>query len=101
MQQIAQHVLNIHMNRADTQTEVVGEIGIEKMKRYIAYCKAYAETLLTLRIGLTTSAGNARLACLLRQPISSAAILWRYGNRSNKSRETIMNEAPSPSQCGA
>ena len=40
-QMIAKHVMNIHMNREDTQAEAVGEISIEKMKRYIAYCKAF------------------------------------------------------------
>ncbi|KAF9229538.1 MCM-domain-containing protein [Gyrodon lividus] len=41
---IAKHVMNIHMNRpnqnADENGEVVGEIDIDKMKRYIAYCKS-------------------------------------------------------------
>ncbi|GAA5964585.1 hypothetical protein JCM3765_007632 [Sporobolomyces pararoseus] len=36
---IAKHVMNIHMNRA-TESSAVGEIDIEKMKRYISYCKA-------------------------------------------------------------
>ncbi|EIW64546.1 ATP dependent DNA helicase [Trametes versicolor FP-101664 SS1] len=41
---IAKHVMNIHMNRpnqnADEHGEAVGEIDIDKMKRFIAYCKA-------------------------------------------------------------
>ncbi|EIN13640.1 MCM-domain-containing protein [Punctularia strigosozonata HHB-11173 SS5] len=41
---IAKHVMNIHMNRptqnADENGETVGEIDLDKMKRYIAYCKA-------------------------------------------------------------
>ncbi|KAH9937414.1 MCM2/3/5 family-domain-containing protein [Fomitopsis serialis] len=41
---IAKHVMNIHMNRpnenADENGEAIGEIDIDKMKRYIAYCKA-------------------------------------------------------------
>ncbi|KAI0803154.1 ATP dependent DNA helicase [Irpex lacteus] len=41
---IAKHVMNIHMNRpgqnADENGENVGEIDIDKMKRYISYCKA-------------------------------------------------------------
>ncbi|KLO20460.1 MCM-domain-containing protein [Schizopora paradoxa] len=41
---IAKHVMNIHMNRPNELTgengEVVGEIDIDKMKRYIAYCKS-------------------------------------------------------------
>ncbi|KAN0134920.1 MCM domain containing protein [Lactarius tabidus] len=41
---IALHVMNIHMNRpnaaADENGEVVGEIDIDKMKRYISYCKS-------------------------------------------------------------
>lgn len=40
---IAKHVMNIHMNRPNVSTDengdVVGEIDIDKMKRYIAYCK--------------------------------------------------------------
>ena len=43
-QMIAKHVMNIHMNRpnqsADENGDVVGEIDIDKMKRYISYCKA-------------------------------------------------------------
>ena len=41
---IAKHVMNIHMNRpnqsGEENGEVIGEIDIDKMKRYIAYCKA-------------------------------------------------------------
>ncbi|KDQ54789.1 hypothetical protein JAAARDRAFT_71594 [Jaapia argillacea MUCL 33604] len=37
---IAKHVMNIHMNRGGDESEVVGEIDVDKMKRYIAYCKA-------------------------------------------------------------
>ena len=46
-QTIAKHVMNIHMNRPNDPSgengEIVGEIDIDKMKRYIAYCKAYAQ----------------------------------------------------------
>lgn len=38
-QTIAKHVMNIHMNRQN-ENEAVGEIDIEKMKRYIAFCKS-------------------------------------------------------------
>lgn len=31
--------MNIHMNRPN-ENEVVGEIDIERMKRYVAYCKS-------------------------------------------------------------
>ncbi|KAN0100809.1 MCM2/3/5 family domain containing protein [Tylopilus felleus] len=40
---IAKHVMNIHMNRPNQTVEngeVIGEIDIDKMKRYIAYCKS-------------------------------------------------------------
>ena len=41
---IAKHVMNIHMNRpnanADENGDTVGEIDLDKMKRYVAYCKA-------------------------------------------------------------
>lgn len=30
--------MNIHMNRP-TGSEAVGEIDVDKMKRYVAYCK--------------------------------------------------------------
>jgi DNA replication licensing factor MCM5 len=36
---IASHVLNIHMGRTNNQ-ELDGEIALEKMKRYISYCRA-------------------------------------------------------------
>ena len=43
-QMIVKHVMNIHMNRpnqnADENGDAVGEIDIDKMKRYISYCKA-------------------------------------------------------------
>jgi len=35
---IAKHVMNLHMNRA-TEQQAVGEIDIDKMKRYVTYCK--------------------------------------------------------------
>ncbi|TFK41310.1 MCM-domain-containing protein [Crucibulum laeve] len=41
--QIAEHVMNIHMNRPNQPEENgdgVGEIDLDKMKRYIAYCKS-------------------------------------------------------------
>ena len=48
MQMIAKHVMNIHMNRpniaADENGEAVGEIDIDTMRRYIAYCKKYVLT---------------------------------------------------------
>ncbi|KXN83612.1 DNA replication licensing factor mcm5 [Leucoagaricus sp. SymC.cos] len=40
---IAKHVMNIHMNRQNQDEEGVqaeGEIPLEKMKKYIAYCKS-------------------------------------------------------------
>ncbi|KAG5648220.1 hypothetical protein DXG03_006177 [Asterophora parasitica] len=41
---IAQHVMNIHMNRPNQNVEDngdnVGELGLEKMKRYISYSKS-------------------------------------------------------------
>lgn len=36
--------MNLHMNRA-TENGVVGEIDIDKMKRFIAYCKSYVASL--------------------------------------------------------
>jgi DNA replication licensing factor MCM5 len=32
--------MNIHMNRTNEVTEAVGDIPIDKMKRYISYCRA-------------------------------------------------------------
>ncbi|KAI0044377.1 MCM-domain-containing protein, partial [Auriscalpium vulgare] len=49
---IAKHVMNIHMNRpnavADENGEVVGEIDIDKMKRFISYCKSKCAPRLSL-----------------------------------------------------
>ena len=42
-QLIAKHVMNIHMNRPNETGDVEGEINLDKMKRYIAYCKSYVE----------------------------------------------------------
>ena len=43
---IAKHVMNIHMNRpninGDEDGNAVGEIDLDKMKAYIAYCKRCA-----------------------------------------------------------
>ena len=51
-QTIAKHVMNIHMNRpnenSDENGEVVGEISLEKMKRYISYCKSSVSARLPL-----------------------------------------------------
>jgi hypothetical protein len=44
-QTIAKHVMNIHMNRPNSNAgengEAVGEIDLDKMKRFISYCKSY------------------------------------------------------------
>ncbi|KAJ1656983.1 minichromosome maintenance protein 5 [Dispira simplex] len=37
---IAKHVMNIHMNSTNPSDQVEGEIDVQKMKRYITYCKA-------------------------------------------------------------
>lgn len=44
LQTIARHVMNIHMDRADTSTAVNGEIDVDKMKKFIAYCKWYGSS---------------------------------------------------------
>ena len=36
---IARHIMSIHMNRGGDESGDVGELSLEKMKRYIAYCK--------------------------------------------------------------
>ena len=36
---IARHVMNLHMNRMTERDEVEGEIPMDKLKRYITYCK--------------------------------------------------------------
>ncbi|KAL0950795.1 hypothetical protein HGRIS_007559 [Hohenbuehelia grisea] len=40
---IAKHVMSIHMNRptqnTDNNGEAIGELDLDKMKRYVAYCK--------------------------------------------------------------
>ncbi|QPG73378.1 minichromosome maintenance protein 5 [Brettanomyces nanus] len=37
---IAKHVMNVHTNGGSAEEQVEGEIPIEKMKRYIQYCRA-------------------------------------------------------------
>jgi DNA replication licensing factor MCM5 len=41
LQTIARHVMNIHMNRGGEENGDVGELGLDKMKRFIAYCKRF------------------------------------------------------------
>jgi hypothetical protein len=65
-QTIAKHVMNIHMNRPNSNTgengEVVGEIDIDKMKRYISYCKSYVAVVLLVHIYPNDlNSGNVRL----------------------------------------
>ena len=70
LQMIAKHVMNIHMNRpnqnGDENGEVVGEIDIDKMKRYIAFCKAYVAVPCSLGLRaqyLLDVTGNVHLDC--------------------------------------
>ncbi|EWC47375.1 DNA replication licensing factor mcm5 [Drechslerella stenobrocha 248] len=44
---IARHVIGIHMNREQDDTSVAAEIPIEKMKRYITYCKTRCAPVLS------------------------------------------------------
>ncbi|VEU20993.1 DEKNAAC101877 [Brettanomyces naardenensis] len=37
---IAHHVMNVHTNGGSADDQVEGEISVEKMKRYIQYCRA-------------------------------------------------------------
>jgi hypothetical protein len=61
--------MNIHMNRpnhnADENGESVGEIDIDKMKRYISYCKRWVRRD-AMRWILADELGsaNARHGCL-------------------------------------
>jgi len=42
LQSIARHVMSLHQNLATSETTAVGEIDIDKMKRFISYCKRFA-----------------------------------------------------------
>ncbi|WFD23597.1 DNA helicase [Malassezia equina] len=44
---IAKHVIGIHMHGASQQTETEGEIDLQRMKRYIAFCRARCAPVLT------------------------------------------------------
>lgn len=44
---IARHVIGIHMNGVADQADAEGEIDLERMRRYIAYCKARCAPRLT------------------------------------------------------
>ncbi|WFD27527.1 DNA helicase [Malassezia nana] len=44
---IAKHVIGIHMHGASQQTEAEGEIDLQRMKRYIAFCRARCAPVLT------------------------------------------------------
>ena len=52
--------MNIHMNRPNAGGETgdaEGEINLDKMKRYIAYCKSYVEE------GVSASAVGSLTTC--------------------------------------
>jgi DNA replication licensing factor MCM5 len=43
LQMIARHVMNTQMNRPEENVDkAIGELSLDVMKRYIAYCKRYA-----------------------------------------------------------
>ncbi|KAF3920250.1 hypothetical protein AA313_de0207718 [Arthrobotrys entomopaga] len=44
---IAKHVIGLHMNRDNDSNTAAGEIPIEKMKRYITYCKTRCAPVLS------------------------------------------------------
>ncbi|WFD36128.1 DNA helicase [Malassezia cuniculi] len=44
---IAQHVINIHMDRVADANRAEGEIDLQRMKRYIAFCRARCAPRLT------------------------------------------------------
>jgi hypothetical protein len=73
LQTIAKHVLNIHMDRSDINGHPAGEIDIDKMKKYIAYCKWYANNYNQKNLWLPdvdlSLQGNAHHGCQKR--------LWR------------------------
>jgi len=54
--------MNIHMNRA-TDSNAVGEIDLEKMKRYVSYCKACVQSL-------PPSSSSPRTPSLTRLPLA-------------------------------
>lgn len=58
--------MNIHMNRPNAGGEAgdaEGEINLDKMKRYIAYCKSYVEAVFGGVVGaLTTCPRNRKCA---------------------------------------
>lgn len=56
--------MNLHMNRA-TETGVVGEIDIDKMKRFIAYCKACVDFSFTSFIAAALTETNIPLIGIL------------------------------------
>jgi DNA replication licensing factor MCM5 len=98
---IAKHVMNIHMNRpnqnADENGEAVGEIDIDKMKRYIAYCKRSATShnlnILTLTGECCHSKCAPRLSPDAQEMLSSHFVSLRKQvqqvERDNDERSSI------------
>jgi hypothetical protein len=37
--------MNIHMDRAEDETDVEGEIDLDTMRRYVAFCKQYVPVI--------------------------------------------------------
>ena len=62
-ERIAKHVMGIHMGgRGVEDSQVQAEISVEKMKRYISYCKQYVASMILQSHNLITNLviGNAR-----------------------------------------
>lgn len=102
-QGIAKFIINLHMNRAN-ETAVVGEIDIDKMKRYIAYCKSYVLARSSFFAAFPTDSpiwtGVAHPDFRLRQRRSSAVILSRSGSKCSRSSGTTTSVPRSPSPFG-
>ena len=91
--------MNIHMNRMNELTgengEAVGEIDIDKMKRFIAFCKAYVCYFSAFRqlIALRFSKCAPRLSPEAQEMLSSHFVALRKQiqqvERDNDERSSI------------
>lgn len=96
---IAKHVMNIHMNRpnqsADDNGETVGEIDIDKMKRYIAYCKRFGVIPYSFKAFklIPCSSANVHRAYPPMLKKCSAVILSVFGSRFSKWNAIMTNGA--------
>jgi DNA replication licensing factor MCM5 len=99
---IARHVMNLHMNRMTEKDEAVGEIPMDKLKRYITYCKTYSSPSPPFVIYPPTNTTRTAVALQnspQKPPKNSPAISYRSASVCTNSNPMPTSAVAFPSLC--